>query len=510
MTSRFASAFATVSGLTGLSRVLGFVRDQLLAVFVGPGVLLDAWLIAFSLPNAARRTFAEGAMSAAFVPLLREHLTGSEMDAKEFARSAFSFLIFILTPLITLLIFAMPWIIGMIAQEGTPDKTQVLAIIFGRIMLPYLLFMSLMALVGGVLDALGRFAAKAAAPTAFNLVMIGALSAIAWFDLAPGAWLSWATLLSGALQLLVVWIPAARMGWAPTLVWPRGMGLFVRRTVPGIISRGGYQISFLVVLALASTVEQDVSYRYLADRVYQLPLGLIGIALNTVLLSSLANLIADGKDTDARYQLNRGLELAMLLALPITTACIFQSEFLFEGLFEVGRFSHEDSRGAGVALLGFSFGIPAAVGQMVVQPAFFARSNTDIPMFHSLASVVVAISLSYILYPHLGLFGLALAASASSWVGFISLSAHGWALGYLLPDRQLLIRLIPMLLSAILMAIMLGVGLKMLGDLSAIPFASRVPLTLCIISVSGAIYFTLTLILGGFSRSDMRKMLRQS
>ena len=502
---RLVRAFATVSGLTGLSRVLGLVRDQMLAAFVGPGVVLDAWLVAFSLPNAARRIFAEGAMSAAFVPMLRDRLTkdGAE-DAKAFARAAFAFLLMILTPLIATLILLMPWVLDLILQDRTPEPIRALSLIFARIMLPYLLFMSLMALVGGVLDALGRFAAKALAPSLFNVVMIATLTALAVFDRAPGLWLSWATLVAGGLQLLVVWVPAARLGWAPALAWPRGLGPFARRMVPGLIARGGYQISYLVVLSLAATVEQDVSYRYLADRVYQLPLGLVGIALNTILLSSLANLVAQGQEEAARRQCNRGLELAMLLALPTTFACCFLGEFLFQGLFEVGQFTAADSRGAATALLGFALGIPAAVGQMVIQPTFFAQQNTRDPMVHSLVAVAVAIVASYALYPGWGLFGLALAASLSSWVGFLSLLIHALILGHVRPDRQLLVRLVPMTAAAAAMVLVLQGLLILFGDLSHWAFLARLPLTLGLIAVGAGVYFGLALLFGALNTADLR------
>ncbi len=511
MPHRLDRAFATVSGLTGLSRILGLVRDQMLAAFVGPSLVLDAWLVAFSLPNAARRIFAEGAMSAAFVPMLRDRLTkGGAREAKAFARAAFAFLILVLTPLIATLILLMPWVLDLILQESAPEPTRTLSLIFARIMLPYLLFMSLMALVGGVLDVLGKFAAKALAPSLFNLVMIATLTVLAVLDRAPGLWLSWATLMAGALQLLVVWVPAARLGWAPALVWPRGLGPFARRMVPGMVARGGYQISFLVVLSLAATVEQDVSYRYLADRVYQLPLGLIGIALNTILLSSLANLIAQGQDAAARRQCNRGLELAMLLALPITFACCFLGEFLFQGLFEVGQFTAADSRGAATALLGFALGIPAAVGQMVIQPTFFARQNTRDPMIHSLVAVAVAIVGSYALYPALGLFGLALAASLSSWVGFLSLLTHALIFGHVRPDRQLLVRLIPMTVASAAMVLLLKGLLILLGDLSRWAFALRVPLTLGLIALAAGAYFAMTLLLGALNKADLRNTWTQS
>ena len=185
-------------------------------------------------------------------------------------------------------------------------------------------------------------------------MLITILFAIAWFDLAPGTWLSWATLFAGLAQLLVVWIPAARLGWAPALQWPRGTGIFFTKMIPGLIANGSFQLSSLIVLSLASSIERDLSHLYFADRLYQLPLGLNGIALNTVLLSSLSGLITAGKDEAARIQINRGLGLSLLLAIPITLTCLLQGDFLFQGLFQVGQFTRVDVQGAGYALMGYA------------------------------------------------------------------------------------------------------------------------------------------------------------
>ena len=526
--NRFTHAVATVSGLTGLSRILGFVRDQMLGAFIGPGLILDAWQAAFAVPNAFRRLFAEGAMSAAFVPMLRDHLSGqnrdglsrksrtegagkirSEEEGKQFAHAAFSFLLLILMPLIGLMILAMPWIMDLITGFDPDSEARRLAIFFGRIMLPYLLLMSLMALVGGVLDALGRFAAKALAPTMLNVIFIGVLFSVYRWDLAPGSWLSWATLVAGFAQLLVVWIPAAQLGWAPALTWPRGMRPFLGRMIPGLIANGGYQISFLVVMSLASSVEQDLSHRYFADRLYQLPLGLIGIALNTVLLSSLSNLIVQNRMDAARGQLNRALELSLILSIPITAACLFVGSFLFEGLFQYRAFSAEDTRGAALALYGFAFGIPAAVGQKVLQPAFFAQQNTRDPMLHSLASVVVAVGFSYGLYPSFGLFGLCLAASISSWFGFFSLAVHLNILRYFQPDHRVLIRLLPMILAAGLMILALKAGMTLIGDFDGLIYWVRMPLTLMFIALAAGLYFGFAFVFGAFDKADLQKLRRQ-
>ena len=524
----FLRAFATVSGFTGLSRILGFVRDQLFAAVIGPGLLLDAWFAAFTLPNVFRRTFAEGAMSAAFVPLLKQKLEAKgEAAAKAFARQAFAMLMLILTPLIALMVWAMPWIIQGIIGYGPEDGRYAATLIFGRIMIPYLLLMSAMALLGGALDALHRFAPKAAAPTLLNFILI----ALLWWiglqelrgglpelsndarllsaaDQAAGELLSWGTLLAGFAQLAMVWWPAARLGWAPQPVWPRGTALFLRRMVPGFIAGGGFQISSLIVLALAASSPGDLSHLRFADRIYQLPLGLIGIALNTILISTLSGLIARGQTQAALTQLNLGLEVTLLFSLPIALTCLVQAEFLFQGLFEYGNFTAQDSRGAGLALTGYALGIPAAVGQKVLQPAFFARGDTRWPMVHSLASVGVAVAFSYLLYPVYGIFGLALAASIASWTGLLSLVVHLYLRGNFRPDRSLLLRPLAMLASAGLMVLFLSLVLDLLANFGSYGFAVRIPLTLVLVVLSGVVYAIAAYFMGGVDARVMRLFRR--
>jgi len=404
------------------------------------------------------------------------------------------------------------------------DGRYLAAVAFGRIMMPYILLMSAMPLIGGTLDTLGKFAPKALAPTMLNIILVALLSgvwALGLSDLSPSSarygseaisdadrqiatWLSWGTFVAGFAQLAVVWIPAARLGWAPMPAWPRGTGAFLRRMGPGLIANGGFQISSLVVLALASAVPGDLSHLRFADRIYQLPLGLIGIALNTILLSTLSSLIAKGNHEAAAAQMNRGLELTFLLSIPIMLACTFHAPFLFAGLFEYGNFGPADTAGASLALIGYAVGIPAAVGQKVLQPAFFARQDTRTPMLHSLASIAVAVGLAYGLYLPLGLFGLALAASIASWTGFLSLAAHLMIRGDFWPDARLLIRLFPIYIAGGLMVLALSGMLWLVGDLTVWGLGLLLPLTGLLIALRAAFYFALAFAFGAFSRADLQ------
>ena len=506
---RLLRAFFTVSGFTLISRILGFVRDQMLGAIIGPGVVLDAWFAAFRLPNMFRRTFADGAMSAAFVPMFKGRLEAAgEAEAKAFASGALTVLMLILTPLIAVLIIFMPWVMGLLTDFDPASEAFELAVIFGRIMIPYLLLMTMLALIGAVLDALGRFGPKALAPTMLNVILVLALVGVAQFDWAAGPILAWGTLIAGFAQLAIVMIPAASMGWLPGLSLNFRPGPFLAKMGNGIIANGGGQISSLIVMVLATSQAGDFSRLNFADRIYQLPIGLIGVALTTVLLSSLSGLVSRGEDTNT--QMDRSFDLALLLSIPMALACAFHADFLFQGLFEYGRFSATDTTIAGLALTGYAIGIPAAVGQKVLQPLFFAHQDYRTPMFHTLASVAVAVILAFALYPSLGIFGIALATGVASWTGFLSLGVHLHMVGLYRMGRGTMMRIFPMAAAGLLMVLALAGILGLMGDLTTLTFWIRLPLTLIFIGLSGAIYFALAYVFGAIEISNLRALRRRS
>ena len=506
---RFLHAFFTVSGFTLISRVLGFVRDQMLAAIIGPGATLDAWFAAFRLPNMFRRTFADGAMSAAFVPLFKGRLENAgEAKAKAFASGIFTLLLLILAPLIALLILFMPQVMGLLTEFEPESQTFELAVIFGRIMIPYLLLMTLLALIGAILDALGRFGPKAIAPSMLNVILVLALIGVAQFDWAAGAILAWSTLIAGFAQLFIVLIPAAAMGWLPRLNFNFRPGPFLTKMGNGIIANGGGQISSLIVMVLATSQAGDFSRLNFADRLYQLPIGLIGVALTTVLLSSLTGLVARGEST--HHQMDRSFDLAWLLSIPMALACAFHAEFLFQGLFQVGRFTAIDTAIAGLALTGYAIGIPAAVGQKILQPLFFAHQDYRNPMVHTLTGMAVAVALAFALYPSFGIFGIALATSVASWTGFLSLSVHGHMLGLYRMGRGTILHLFPMGAAGLLMVLILSGILRLIGDLTILTFWLRLPMTLGLIALAGAIYFALAYAFGAIDMSNLRALRRQS
>ena len=504
---RLIQAFFTVSGFTLISRMLGFVRDVMMAIIIGPGLLLDAWQAAFRLPNMFRRTFADGAMSAAFVPMFKQRLeSAGEAEARAFASGAFTLLMVILTPLIILLIIFMPWVMDWLTPYEAGSQGMVLAVVFGRIMFPYLLLMTMLALIGAVLDGLGRFGPKALAPTMLNVILVGALLGIAQFDWAAGSVLAWGTLLAGFAQLVIVLIPAAALGWLPRLNLNFRPGPFLSKMGDGIIAQGGAQISSLVFMALALRQDADFSLLNAADRIYQLPIGLIGVALTTVLLSSLSGLVARGDHQTFRSQIDRSFDLAFLLAIPIAFACAFHSEFLFRGLFQAGNFTADHTRLAALVLTGFALGVPAAVGQKVLQPIFFAHQDYATPRNHTLASIAVAVTLAFILYPIFGIFGLALAMAVASWTGFMSLGVHLHMRGLYVMGAGTVRRLFPMVGAGLGMIVALSGLLWLSGDMLTLPFWLRVIGTLGFIALSGMVYFALAYVFGAIDIRNLRAL----
>ena len=451
---------ATVSGWTAGSRVLGFVRDVLIAPVLGTGVVADAFFVAFRFPNMFRRIFAEGAFNAAFVPLFARRLEEEgEAAARRFAEEILAVFLFVLLALTAAAMAAMPWLMHVIAPGflDDPDKfaltTQLSVIAF-----PYLLFMALMAFYGGVLNSLYRFKAAAAAPILLNVFFIAALLAIVPFTDRPGHVLAWTVAAAGVAQFLVVAIAARRAGMALRLPRPRvtpGVRRLVVLMVPGVLSAGVLQLNLIIGTIIASFRDGAVSYLYYADRIYQLPLGVIGIAFGIVLLPELSRKLRAGDHDQARTSLNRGIEFAMLLTLPATVAIAVIARPIIVVLFERGAFDRLASEATAPALVAFAVGLPAYVLVKVFQPAFFAREDTVTPLKFAAVSVLVNIGLSLALFPWLAHVGIALATAVAAWGNVALLALRLAGRGFWRADRRLGQRLLRVVIASAGM----GVGL---------------------------------------------------
>lgn len=423
----FARSLFTVSSLTVLSRVAGFVRDTLTATFLGAGPVADAFFVAQRLPNLFRSLFAEGAFSSAFVPLYtaEQERSGTEA-AQRFAGHALALLLSVLVPFSMLIMSFMPQVMLKLAPgfENTPEKYK-LAVDFSTITFPYLALISVTALQTGVLNAQGKFGPGAAAPIAFNIVLIIAMFVAHLVHWDMGYTLAWAVTLSGVVQCAWLMISCYRAKVSIPLLMPHltvsSKNLF-KRIGPGAIGAGATQINLLVSTILASTLPTGaVSYLFYADRVNQLPLGIVGVAVATTLLPLLSRHVQAGKEDNVRHYTSRAIEFCLVLGLPATLGLVLAAPPIIQTLFEHGAFTAEDSVATAKTLVAYSLGIPAFLLVKVFASSFFARHDTATPVKIAIVAMIANVILSVTLLSPLQHIGIALANSCAVWTNALLL-----------------------------------------------------------------------------------------
>jgi putative peptidoglycan lipid II flippase len=473
---RLYRSFATVGVFTMVSRVLGFARDVLIAAVLGTGWVADAFFVAFRFPNLFRRLFAEGAFNSAFVPLFAKRLEGEgESAARKFAEEALSVLLFALLVFTAVAEVAMPWLMYVIAPGFADDPEKFdLATLLTRIAFPYLLCMSVVALLSGVLNALGKFAMAAAAPIILNIVLIGVMIAALALGLgdepASGMILAWGVCVAGVLQLLALALAARNMGMTLKLRRPRmtpGVRRLITLGIPGVIAGGITQFNIVIGTIIASMQESAVSFLYYADRIYQLPLGVVGIAIGVVLLPDLSRSLRSGDDAAVSASQNRSLEFALLLTLPAAVALFVVPVQIVQVLFERGAFTAADTQATALALAAFAWGLPAFVMIKVFSPAFFAREDTRTPMYYAGAGLVVNVAVSLALFPVLGHVGIAIATTVSGWVNALLLLGTLHRRGFFATDSALRRRGPRILLSSLIMGGALVAAQATMGEMFA-------------------------------------------
>lgn len=414
---RLMSGFLTVGVWTLASRVLGFVRDAMILAFLGTGPLYEAYVVAFRLPNMFRRFFAEGAFNMAFVPMFSKKLEQGK-DARDFAENAFSGLASVLIVLTLLAQAAMPWLIFGIASGFAGQEQFALSVDFGRIAFPYVLFISLAALLSGVLNATGRFAAAAAAPVLLNVLLISSMALAAALGGNVALALIWMIPVAGIAQLALVWVAASRAGFGLRLRRPRWtpeMARLVKIAVPAALAGGVVQINLLVGQQVASYFDKAVGWLYAADRLYQLPLGVVGIAIGVVLLPDLSRRLAAQDNAGARHALSRAGEVSLALTIPSAVALVVIPLPLVSVLFQRGALTATDSAAIASAVAIYGLGLPAFVLQKILQPQFFARGDTKSPFYYALVAMVVNAVLAIGLIPLLGWLAPAVATTLAGW-----------------------------------------------------------------------------------------------
>ena len=467
-------AFATVGGLTMLSRILGFVRDILIAAVLGSGAIADAFFVAFRFPNLFRRLFGEGAFNSAFVPLFARRLEGEGPEAaRKFAEEAMSGLLMVLLVVSAICMIAMPWLMYVIAPgfADTPAKFD-LAILLSRIAFPYLLCMSLVALLSGVLNSLGKFVESSAVSIVLNLTLTAAIliaMALGYRDdPEAGIVLAWGVFAAGVLQLALLLDGARRNGMWLRLVrprWSEGIKRLVTLGIPGVIAGGITQLNILIGTVIASLQDGAVSHLYYADRVYELPLAIVGIAIGVVLLPDVSRHLRAGNHAAVMDSQNRSLEFAMLLTVPAAVALALIPSPIVRVLFERGAYTATDTAATAGALAIFALGLPAFVLIKVFSPAFFAREDTRTPMRFATISLTLNTLGSaglFFLFREIGIMphlGIAVATTLGGWLNAGLLWMGLRRAGHFAADARLL-RALPMI---VLSSIAMGAALLVAG-----------------------------------------------
>ena len=506
---RLVRGFISVGAWTLLSRVVGFVRDVMIAAYLGTGPVAQAYLVAFTLPNMFRRFFAEGAFNTAFVPMFAKRLEAGD-DPRGFAEEAFSGLFSVVLVVSLVAHLAMPWLVLAMAAGFVGDQRFDLAVIYGRICFPYILFISLTALLSGLLNAGGRFMAAAAAPVLMNLILIVAMLMADRFGWDMGMAMAWSTPVSGLAQLATVWWAARRMGFALRLRRPRlspDMRRLLAVAAPAVLAGGVVQVNLLVGRQVGSFYDGAIAWLTNADRLYQLPLGVVGIAIGIVLLPDISRRLKAGDGAGGRHAYNRAAEFALFLTVPAGVALIIAAEPLISVLFRRGAFTERDVGPTALALAIYGAGLPAFTLQKVLQPLYFAREDTRSPFRYALGSMLVNAVCALGLAPLIGFSAAAWGTTIAGW----TMAAQLWhgARRFGEPaqiDARLARRLPRIVLASAVMGVVIAAvmaGMDAAGDLLGQPGTRYLALA-GLVAAGVASYALAGLALGAFRMADLR------
>ncbi|MFD0988145.1 murein biosynthesis integral membrane protein MurJ [Methyloligella solikamskensis] len=504
----------TVGGFTLLSRITGFIRDVVLAAVLGAGPVADAFFIAFRLPNHFRAILAEGAFNFAFVPAYARELEQSgQKRARLFADRVAAALLAVNILILAVALFYTPQLVGLLAHglKDDPERFQ-LAVTLTRITFPALLLVSMQTMISGELNANNRFAAAAGAPILLNVCMIGTLLLAFWFPTAGHA-AAWGVLIAGVAQLLLVGIDAERHGFGLRLRLPvldKPTLRFLRALGPAIIGAGGVQLALFADTLIASFLPAGaLSALYYADRINQLPIGVVGIAVGIVLLPEMSKRLAANDKEGAAEAQSRGIQLALLLTLPVLAASLTIPDLMMRALFARGAFTAEDAAAAGATLAAYAIGmIPFVLMRSFTAP-FFARGDTATPVMAALSAAAINIGLKFLLMGPLAQVGLALATAIGAWINLGLLIWFAKRRGFALSPAKLGPTLVKLVVAgAILGVAVYGASLVVPNLLQGLP-AFRDETALAVLVVIGGIVYGLMLFLL-LGTSWLRGLLREA
>jgi putative peptidoglycan lipid II flippase len=511
----------SIGGLTLVSRMLGFVRDQMFANLVGAGMAADCFVAAFRLPNLFRALFAEGAFSAAFVPMFARTVkaNGAEKNAgKTLAEEALAFLLPFLLGFTALMLVLTPVIVWLMSglHTGEPQRFA-LAVEFTRLTFPYLMFISLVALLGGALNGLGKFSAAAAAPILLNITLIiGLLFFHGKTDVAAARTQSAAVAVAGMVQFIWLAIVAHRNGLDLRLRWPKWtprVSQLLRTAGPAAIGAGASQINLFISTSLSFGVlgQGAASYLYFADRLNQLPLGLIGIGVGTALLPSLSRLLANDDVAGAQAAQNRAMELALFFALPATLALMLIAAPLIKGLLQHGAFSAADTHATARTLVAFSIGLPAYILIKILIPGFHARGDTSTPVrigFISIAANLIG-NVACVFLTDLSYVGIALATAFSAWVNVALLYWHLRQRNYFRADRRFKQTALRLILPNLLMGASIYFVAKLVDSWLTAHLVQRAGALGALIATAFLVYFASAILLRALPLADIKRAIKK-
>ncbi|THD70215.1 MAG: murein biosynthesis integral membrane protein MurJ [Bradyrhizobium sp.] len=502
----------TVGGYTLLSRLTGFARDVMLAALLGAGPVADAFFVAWRLPNNFRAIFAEGAFNTAFIPAYAHvHGKGGETSARLFANRIFTLLFISQLVLLVAALLFMPQAISILAPGFTDEPEQRrLAIELTRIAFPYLLLITLVTLYGGMLNVMHRFASAAAASILLNISMMATLALAAFFPTVGHA-AAWGVLISGFLQYFLLAADLARHGGLPRFAPPRldeDVRAFFRAIGPATLGSMGTQVAMFADTIIATFLAAGaLSALYYAERIYQLPIGVIGIAIGTVLLPEMSRRIIAGDDAGAAASQRRAFEFTLLATVPFVAAFVTVPDVIMRVAFVRGAFTDANAANAAVTLAAYAVGLIPYVTIRSAVAAFYARKDTATPVKASLTGLAVNIVLKVLLMGSLAQVGLALATAAGAWINLLLVLGFAARAGYLELDRAFWLSLAKFLIVGAILAAALWFTAQLaashLGQLSRF----RDEIALALLVVVGAIVYAGSILLL-FGRGWLRSLVR--
>ena len=494
------SSASIFSFYTLISRILGYIRDILLAIFLGTSIFADAFFVAFRLPNTFRRLFAEGTFNAAFIPSYTSENIASKKKGKLFADDILSLLVLILIFIITLAEIFTPYLVYLIAPGFLYDDVKFnLAVEFTRITFPFLFFVSLSSFFAGILNSNNKFAAAAAAPIILNIVLIGSIVISYFQNLDVAKPLAYGVTLAGVIQLIFL-IYVSIEFYKPKIKFnfkiSRKVKFFFKKLLPSIFSSGVTQINILVGTIIASFQTGAVSYLYYADRVYQINLAIAGIAVSTVSLPVLSKALKNKNFSKAFNIQNKSLEISLLLSLPASLGLIIASEEIINGLFGYGSFTIDDVKQTSKALVFFGFGVIAFALVKVFANFFFARDNTKTPFYISSFVVFLNVIISICFFNQIGFIIIPIATSISTWIGvfiYLYLLEKG---DLLFLQKKLLISTVKIIFASLIMSATLILSLERYGNYINYNYTYKAVYIIIIVGFAGFIYLLSCYLLG--------------